>query len=133
MYIFEILLLIFALSGLFMSQIFGGCLGFAIFLFIFFSFLVFIGTHLVWFFVAGLIIYGYGCVYKYFKWKKLPDLKEYLIRNPNSKLEMGVACNNCNSDKIIHQGLFYKRDKLRFYSCPQCGTTLFRFKSLEGN
>lgn len=122
-------LLLLLLAGLFFPFM-GGCFIIFLSLIIFSSILVFFSLNLVWFVIAGVILYGIGYITKYFKWLKLPEFNQYILDHPQCKLPNTVACYNCGADKITHHGLLFKRSKLRYYICTICGTSLFRFKVL---
>ena len=107
---------------------FGGCLAIFFTLFMFGLIIIFFSLNLIWFVIAALCIYCFGIGFKYFKWRKLPDYNQYIMRYPQCKLTNGVSCYNCGSDKTINQGLFNARGRLRFYVCQACGALLFRFK-----
>ncbi len=122
--------LLFMFLGVFFPPFFGGCF-FLIAFFIFLTIIViFFSLNFFWFLLIGLGIYGYMYLVKYNKWKKLPDLQQYMTKNPECKLDGGVCCNHCQSTQTSQQGLFSQNSKLRFYTCKQCGSTLFRFKVL---
>lgn len=132
MYYFEVILtfLFFIVLGTLFSPFLGGCLVLILTFFILGLVIVFFSLNFVWFLAAGLVIYVYGIIRKYIKWYKLPEISQYLTEHPECKLEVGVACYRCGSEHIEHNGLFSKKSKLRFYTCCQCGSTLFRFKVL---
>ncbi len=122
--------LILMFLGLILPPFFGGCF-FLIAFFIFLTIIIiFFSLNFIWFLLLGLVIYGYIYFAKYSKWKQLPDLQHYMRENPNCKLDVGVCCNHCQSTNTSQQGLFGISSKFRFYTCNQCGSTLFRFKVL---
>lgn len=132
MYFFE-MLSIFALLmffGLFFGPFFGGCLGLMIMLIMLGGFLLFFSLNFIWFILVGCLIYIASGAVKYYRWYKLPDLNSYLLKHPECRLDAGVSCYSCKSNHTAHQGLYGRRSKWRFYSCTQCGTTLFRFHVL---
>jgi hypothetical protein len=122
--------LFFLIFGAIFSPFLGGCLVLILMLFLLGGFIVFFSLNFVWFIVAGLILYLLGFVSKFYRWYKLPDYNEYINRYPQCKLDDGVNCFKCSSEKTIHNGLFHKQSKLRYYSCATCGSALFRFKVL---
>lgn len=132
MYFLEVFstFILFLFIGAFFSPLIGGCLGVVIVFSLLVAIIVFFSINFVWFLVAGFLIYALGLVSKLVRWTKLPDINGYTQLHPECKLDNGVACHNCGSTNLINQGLIYKRGKLRYYTCSQCGSTLFRFKVL---
>lgn len=123
-------LLFFLVFGAFFSPLIGGCLGVFIVFTLLAAFFVFFSLNFIWFVAAGIVIYLLGFVRKFVAWKKLPEVTTYLAEHPDCKLNVGVSCYNCGSAELVNQGLLNKTGKLRFYTCSQCSTTLFRFKVL---
>ncbi len=132
MYFLEVfaVLFFFLLMGAFFSPIIGGCLGVIIIFGILTAFFIFFSINFLWFVAAGVIIYLIGFIRRFINWRKLPEVNQYLSLHPQCKLDMGVSCYNCGSSQLTHHGLLHKSSKLRFYTCSDCGTTLFRFKVL---
>lgn len=132
MYFLEVIstFLLFLFIGAFFSPLLGGCFGVVLVFTLLIGFIVFFSLNFVWFLAIGLIIYAFGFLNKYFRYNKLPDVNQYLAAHPQCKLEVGVACHNCHSSRLNNRGLYNNRGKLRYYTCAQCGTTLFRFKVL---
>lgn len=132
MYFFEtmsIFLFLLLLGALF-SPLLGGCFVLFLIFFILSGILVFLSVNFVWILLGGLAIYLINSVMRFYRWFKLPTSNEYLQNNPNCKLEVGISCHNCGSQKLVNHGLFYQRSKWRFYACRNCGTVLFRFNVL---
>lgn len=121
---------IFMFLGLFFSPFVGGCFGLLLVLFILGGILVFFSINFVWFLLFGLILYLFGWATKYYRWRKLSTLDEYLEKSPNCKLANGIACCYCQSDHIMHYGLFNTNSRWRYYVCKSCGHTLYRFTVL---
>ena len=132
MYFLEVFstFLFFLIIGAFFSPLIGGCLSVVIVFGLLTAFFVFFSLNFVWFVAVGVIIYLFGFVRKLLNWHKLPEVNQYLNSHPESKLNVGVSCYNCGSAQLVNHGLLHKSGKLRFYTCSQCGTTLFRFKVL---
>lgn len=132
MYYFEMMstFLFLLLIGAFFSPIFGGCFAIFLMFFILSGMVVFLSVNFVWILAIGLVMYAAGSIVKFWRWYKLDDVNTYLTNHPNCKLDVGIACHNCGSDKLNNQGLFYNNSKWRFYVCSHCGTTLFRFNVL---
>ncbi|HLX54023.1 MAG TPA: hypothetical protein VKR58_08775 [Aquella sp.] len=132
MYFIELfsVFLFFLIFGAIFSPFLGGCLVLLLMLFILGAFIVFFSLNFIWFIVAGLILYLIGFITKFYRWYHLPDYNEYINRHPQCKLDNAVSCFKCGSDKTIHNGLFNRQGKLRYYICATCGTTLFRFRVL---
>jgi hypothetical protein len=122
--------LFFLIFGAIFSPFLGGCLVLLFMLFILGSFILFFSLNFIWFIVAGIILYLIGFVTKFYRWYKLPDYNEYVRLHPECKLDSRVSCSRCDSDKTVHNGLFNKQSKLRYYVCATCGALLFRFKVL---
>lgn len=132
MYYFEILstFLFLMLIGAIFSPIFYGCFGMLLVFMLLSMFIVFFSLNFIWFLLAGVVIYTVGGIVKWWKWQKLLDVNEYLQQHPECRLNVGVACHKCGSDKLTSHGIIYHRSKWRFYVCSSCGSTLFRFKVL---
>jgi hypothetical protein len=132
MYFLEVFstFLLFLFIGAFFSPLIGGCFGVVVVFTIMVALIVFFSINFVWFLAAGLLIYAGGFVSKFMRWSKLPEVNEYLQAHPDSRLDVGVACHNCDSRELINRGLISKTGKLRYYTCGSCGTTMFRFKVL---
>ena len=132
MYFFEVFttFLLFLFIGAFFSPLIGGCFGVVVVFTLLVAFIVFFSLNFVWFLAAGLLIYAFGFVNKLLRWSKLPEINEYLLAHPESKLDAGAACYSCGSAKLVNRGLFKRTGRLRYYTCGQCGSTLFRFKVL---
>lgn len=118
---------LFMILGLFFSPVIGGCFMLLLVFACLGGLLIFFSLNFIWFLLAGVVIYTVGLVMKYVKWRKLPEITEYLSLYPSCKLNVGVACCKCNSHELSNQGLFNQRSKWRFYTCSQCGSVLFRF------
>lgn len=116
--------------GLFFSPVISGCFMLLLIFMVLAGILIFFSLNFIWFLFAGLFIYTAGLVHKYIKWKKLPNLTQYLSKYPECKLNVGVACCKCNSEHLLNQGLFNQRGRWRFYTCQRCGSILFRFTIL---
>ncbi|MFN7094460.1 MAG: hypothetical protein ACK4M7_03765 [Burkholderiales bacterium] len=132
MYLFEFISVfaLFMVLAAFFTPMFGGCFVLLLVFLFLGGLIVFFSLNLVWFLAIGLVIYGYGFIAKYVKWRKLPDLNQYIAAHPECRLTVGVSCSKCGSNKLTHFGLFHKASKWRFYNCNQCGSMLFRFKVL---
>lgn len=132
MYFFELfsMFVFFVVFCALFSPFIGGCLGIAIIFTVLASVFIFFSLNFVWILAIIGVIYLYGLVNKYLKWQKLPEINEYLEDHPQAKRDVGIACYNCGSDKTINHGLLHSSSRLRYYTCSQCGTTLFRFKVL---
>jgi hypothetical protein len=117
--------------GAIFAPFLGGCLVLLLVLFILGSLIVFFSLNFIWFIIAGLILYSAGFIARFYKWYHLPDYNEYISLHPQCKLDTGVSCFKCSSDKTLHAGLFNKQSKLRYYICSSCKTMLFRFKVLQ--
>ena len=132
MYFFEVFsaFLFFLIIGAFFSPLIGGCLSVVIVFSILTAIIIFFSVNFLWFVAAGVVIYLFGFVRKLLSWHKLPEISTYLEQHPTSKLSVGVSCHNSGSADLINHGLLSKTSKLRYYTCSQCGTTLFRFKVL---
>ncbi len=132
MYFFEVFatFLLFLFIGAFFSPLIGGCFGVVVVFTLLVALVVFFSLNFIWFLAAGLLIYAFGFVNKFIRWSKLPEINEFLVAHPDSKLDVGVACHQCGSAQLINNGLFKKSGVLRYYTCGQCGSTLFRFKVL---
>ena len=132
MYFFEVFttFLLFLFIGAFFSPLIGGCFGVVVVFTLLVAFILFFSVNFIWFLAAGMLIYAFGFVSKLMRWSKLPEINEYLAAHPESKLDVGAACYSCGSSKLVNRGLFKNTGKLRYYTCSQCGSTLFRFKVL---
>lgn len=128
MYYFEMvsMFLLMCLFGALFLPFWGGCFLIMLIFMVIWFLIVFFSMNFFWFLAIGLFIYIYNFVRKYQKWLKLPDVSQYLASHPNCKLEVGISCCYCGSDKLINHGLLNKRSKHRFYVCSRCGSTLFR-------
>ena len=124
---FVVAVILFMILGLFFSPLIGGCFLLLLIFALLGGLLVFFSVNFIWFLLAGLVIYLSRIVVKYLRWQRLPDINQYLAKNPDCKLNVGVACYKCNSESLSNQGLFHQRGKWRFYTCSQCGSVLFRF------
>lgn len=132
MYFFEVFstFLLFLFVGAFFSPFLGGCFGIVLVFTFLVALIIFFSLNFFWFLGIGLFIYAFGFITKYIKYQKLPEINDYLAAHPGTKLEVGVACRNCGSAQLNNIGLFKKTGKLRYYTCAQCGTQMFRFKVL---
>jgi hypothetical protein len=122
--------IILSMLGLLFLPFFGGCLGLIIFVFVLGAILVFSSLHFIWLVMVALILYLVNIINKFIKWRKLPTSSAYLNLHPNCRIKEGIACFNCNSSELKNYGLFHARSKWRFYTCTQCGSSLFRFTVL---
>jgi hypothetical protein len=122
--------LFFLFFGAIFSPFLGGCFVLFLILFVLGAFIVFFSLNFIWFLTAALILYLAGFAIKFYRWYKLPDYTGYINLHPECKLDNSVSCYKCSSNNIIHNGLFNKQSKLRYYVCRVCGTTIFRFKVL---
>lgn len=132
MYYFEMLSLFvfFMLCISLFTPFFGGCLILSIFFLLFGGLVIFFSLNFIWFLAGGILIYGYLLLHKLLKWRRLPDINQYLHDHPECKLAVGVCCYKCHVAQLNNVGLFHQGSKRRFYLCGNCGTTLFRFKVL---
>lgn len=132
MYFLEMLslFLMFLFIGAFFSPFIGGCFGVVLIFTILIGFVIFFSLNFVWFLAAGIILYVVGFINKYRRYQKLPEINQYLLDHPQCKLDVGVACDSCGSSELTNRGLFSNTGRLRYYTCSQCGSNLFRFKVL---
>ncbi len=132
MYYVEVMsiFLFFLFLGAIFSPFLGGCFVLLLILFILGAFVVFFSLNFVWFLAAGVILYLAGFIIKFYKWYKLPDYNSYINLHPETKMDNAVCCYNCGSDTVVHNGIFNRSGKLRYYVCQVCRSSLFRFKVL---
>lgn len=132
MYFIEVIstFLLFLFIGAFFSPLLGGCFSVMLVFTILVGLIIFFSLNFVWFLAVGGVIYILGFLHKYLRYRKLLDINQYLSAHPECKLDVGVACYKCRSSNLTNRGLFGNRSRLRYYTCAQCGTTLFRFKVL---
>ena len=60
------------------------------------------------------------------RWRSLPTLEKYTIRNPGCRTEEGIQCVRCKSHSIHEWGMTTGADKRRKFICAGCGKTLYR-------
>ena len=132
MYFIEVfsVFLFFLFIGAFFSPFIGGCIGVIIVFSLLVGFIIFFSLNFIWFLAVGLVFYAVGFIIKYIRYHNLPDINQYISKYPNVKLADGVVCYNCGSTDFANRGLLNSKSKLRYYSCNQCGTVLFRFRVL---
>lgn len=131
-YYFEVLSIFFfllVLNALF-SPMLGGCLVLFGMLFLVTIVVIIFSLNFIWLMLAGIVVYIGLFITKYLRWRRLPDFNQYVTSYSQTRIEGGVCCYNCGSDKIVHHGLFYQRSNNRYYVCSMCGSTLFRFRVL---
>ncbi|OXM40401.1 hypothetical protein CFY91_09255 [Pseudomonas fluvialis] len=63
---------------------------------------------------------------KYFQWRSLPRVNEYLAVHPHCRTPRGIKCAACNSSSIKNWGLTNANDDDRVFICNHCGSHLYR-------
>lgn len=109
------------------SSLFG-CFGFIVFWAILIGLVVLLKISFKWIFITGVLVYAFLLLKKYLRYKGLPDYDGYLSNNSNSYVNGKVVCKYCGSEHLVHNGLFGRSGKLRYYACVRCRNWLYRFK-----
>lgn len=77
--------------------------------------------------VLAIIVISWGfTAYRYFKWRSIVTLKEYVKQNPSCKTNRGLKCRHCDATSIRNWGLFGAKSSQREFICNHCGEKLYR-------
>lgn len=109
------------------SSLFG-CFGFILFWAALIGLVMFLNISLKWIFISVVVVYALLLLKKYLRYQELPDYDGYLATNNNAYVNGKVICKYCGSEHLVHQGLFGRAGRLRYYVCVRCRNWLYRFK-----